>query len=189
MIYIIAVLLPELRNSRAARQAALTIQNTIDPNRDLRRHNQALEIADTVENKLNLADELMSRGQAEDAARLYQDCLDGAYATDPAIMLKCAKAYFAADDHARTRRILETLIENNPDYRSEEGHLLYARTLESLGEIDLALGEYAALCVYYSGPETKCCYGMLLKSQGRQSEARALFHRFSPVHRRPRRTP
>ncbi|HEV2213417.1 MAG TPA: tetratricopeptide repeat protein, partial [Gammaproteobacteria bacterium] len=63
----------------------------------------------------------------------------------------------------------------NPGVKSQEAHLLYARTLEALGETDKALKEYAAVCRYFSGLEANCRYALLLKQQGRQAEARELF--------------
>jgi hypothetical protein len=51
------------------------------------------------------------------------------------------------------------LINKNPDFRSADGHLLYARTLEALGETLKAEEEYQALSSYYAGPQaaTPCC--------------------------------
>lgn len=53
--------------------------------------------------------------------------------------------------------------------------MLYARSLEELGEIDKAMEEYQALCQYYSGAEAKCRYGLLLKRQGKIAEATQIF--------------
>ena len=67
------------------------------------------------------------------------------------------------------------LIEQNPDYRSDEGHLLYARALEGAGEDDKALREYAAVSDYYSGPQARCYYGILLEKRGLDHQARRQF--------------
>jgi hypothetical protein len=72
---------------------------------------------------------------------------------------------------------LDTLKEKNPDFRSADGHLLYARAKEQLGDIEDAVHEYEALASYYPGPEPACRLGLIFKSQGDVERARELFQR------------
>ena len=59
---------------------------------------------------------------------------------DPHLLLELATAYFAADQFTQSKTTLETLIEKNPDFKSHEGHLLYARSLEKSGSSDRLQG-------------------------------------------------
>jgi hypothetical protein len=175
LIYVVAVLLPELRKSRAAHDAARSLRKTIDPDADVRARSQAVEISDTVDNRLKLGDELMEVGQFGEAVKQYESALDGIYEDDPGILEKVAGALFAGGRFQDTKLTLEYLKQKNPDYQSQEGHLLYARAAEANGETDEALSEYDAVGAYYVGYEAKYRHGLCLKCAGHDGEARQLF--------------
>lgn len=175
LIYLFVAVLPDIGDSPAARRASSTLRNTIDPNRNLRNHSRDLKISDTVENRLKLAGELVKKGDFAGAASLYEKCLNGVFEHDPVVMLGLAQAHFGMEKYDQVKETLEKLIAENPDFKSQEGHLLYARTLEALGETDAAVDEYRVLADYYSGAEAKCRYAVLLQRVGRQEEAQQLF--------------
>ncbi len=174
VIYVAAVALPEIQKSRAARQAGEVVRKTIDPGRRMRQRAEALVVSDTVENKMKLADELLAAGDPASAIALYRACLEGVFADDPDILLRLGHARFVIEDYRGAKAALDRLAKDNADFRSEAVHLLYARVLEGVGETDTALAEYMAVCRYYSGPEAKCRYAMLLKSIGRMAESKTL---------------
>jgi len=72
------------------------------------------------------------------------------------------------------RATLDEAIQRNPNFRSPEGHLLYARALEDSGRTDEALAEYQAVASYYAGAEARVRYGLLLDKAGRQAEAKTV---------------
>jgi len=72
--------------------------------------------------------------------------------------------------------VLDRLIQANPDFKSPDGHMFYARALEELGDTDAAFEEYRVLAGYYPGVEAKCRYALLLKQRGQNDEARELFN-------------
>jgi hypothetical protein len=86
--------------------------------------------------------------------------------------------------------MLDDLIRRNPDFKSPDGHLLYARTLEAEGNVVKALEEFAALSEYYPGAEAGVRYARLLVSAGQrplaQQTLKALLDRakFAPAHYR-----
>ena len=53
--YLLIEVLPEMRNSRAARRAVVGLGEVLDPNRALRESEAGLEVADTADNKRHLA--------------------------------------------------------------------------------------------------------------------------------------
>jgi hypothetical protein len=105
-------------------------------------------------------------------------------------MLGIARAQFEKGDATATRSTLDDLIRVNPDFRSQEGHLLYARALESEGNVAKALEEYKALAPGYPGAEAAVRYAQLLKSQGQRDESRKIARevvdqaRIAPAHYR-----
>lgn len=172
--YLIVEVLPELRNSRGARRAAGRVRSAFDPTRERRELEATLALSDTVRNRTALAEECLHLRDFARAAELYQSCLKGRDAGDPHLLLGLANAQFGGGDAAAARTTLETLIASNPDFRSEHGHLLYARSLEALGEIDAALHEYAALAETFAGEEGRGRYAALLERAGRVEDARRI---------------
>ena len=119
-----------------------------------------------------------------------KQALTGLYEHDPNLMLGIARAQFGKGDAAAARATLDELIRLNPDFKSPEGHLLYARSLEEEGNIDKAIEEYRVLAGSYPGAEAAVRYAQLLKSQGRGEEARKVARdlleqaRIAPAHYR-----
>ena len=175
LVYFLLEVLPDLRRSRAGRQTASKLLKAIDPHHDLKARANALEISDNVDNRLQLAKECVAEGLYEQAVDLYSSTLTGLYANDPHIMLQLAEALFYNGDYAKAKSTLEELIAANPDFKSSEGHLLFARTLEALEENKAALHEYETLVSYFVGYEAKCRYALLLKKLGHTEKAYALF--------------
>jgi hypothetical protein len=186
--YALAHLAPELFGSWGVRRTARRVVQFIDPQRDQRKLSANLERADTVENRVALARELIDKRDFAPAKELLQQCLAGINATAPDLMLSLARAQFGLGEFAEARNTLESLIKANPDFRSADGHLLYARTLEALGDADAALTEYAVVKDEFSGEEARFAYAELLVKQGRFNEARAQFEeimqrtRIAPKH-------
>ncbi len=74
---------------------------------------------------------------------------------------------------------MDRLIQENPEFKSQDGHLLYARCLKSLEENEAALEEYKVLAGYYTGAEAKCRYALVLKKLGKTEQAQILFKEIS----------
>ena len=130
-VYFFVEVLPDLRNSRASRRALRGIRSTLDPEADLRRAENAMKVTGDVASRQKYADELVRLGRASDAVPIYQNCLTGMFADDPKLLLGYAQAQFAANDPSGARGTLDELIRKNPEFKSPDGHLLYARALEA----------------------------------------------------------
>jgi hypothetical protein len=117
------------------------------------------------------------------------------YAHDANLMLGLAKAQFAKGDATAARTTLDDLIRLNPDFRSPDGHLLYARALEAEGNVQKALEEYKVLAPSYPGAEAAVRYAQLLQAQGRREEAQKVARelleqaRIAPGHYRKAQRP
>lgn len=173
--YFFAELLPNLGQSRTARKALRTAHDRIDPERRKREATRQLDVADTLDNRRRLALESFNSGDYQQAAELYRSGLRGLYATDPELMLGLARSQFALNLHTEARQTLDALIAANPDFRSNDGHLLYARCLEALGDIPGAIHEYEALVEGFPGEEARVRFGLLLKREGRTAQASEIF--------------
>ena len=172
--YVLVELLPDLFGGRAGWRARAGMQRMIDPNRDLRRASAEVEISGNVDARRRLAEELLERGQYEQATAVCEGGLKGVFEHDPTLLLCLARARFAEQDYASARAALERLMQNNPDFKSADMHLLYARTLDALGALEEAEREYAAVAPGYPGAEGRLRYALLLKRRGKQEEGRRI---------------
>jgi hypothetical protein len=171
IVYAGVEILPELMRNRTSRRAMRGIRTTIDPEGDLRRAENAMKVTGDVASRQRYADELVRLGRAAEGVAIYKNCLTGVFADDPKLLLGFAHAQFAAEDVAGARQTLDELIQKNPDFKSADGHLLYARSLEAEGQDEKALSEYATLAEYYPGAEATVRYAKLLRRSGQETLA------------------
>ena len=188
--YIVVELLPDVFRSRTAQRTARGIKKAMDPTADLRRYENEARVTGNVAAKQRYAEELTRQERYDDAIAQYKQALTGLYEHDPNLMLGVARAQFGKGDAGSARATLDELIRMNPDFKSPEGHLLYARSLEEEGNIDKAIEEYRVLASSYPGAEAAVRYAQLLNSQGRSDEARKVARdlleqaRIAPAHYR-----
>lgn len=174
-VYLIVEVLPDLQRSRAARRAGGSVLDTLDPNRGVRRTAEKLEISNNIDNTIAHANQCMKRGRLDEAIEVLQAARKGIFEDDPKLLLAVAIAQFEKGLFSETVATLDHLIAKNPGFKSADGHLLYARALEGLGNTDKALAEYTVLADYYPGPEARCRYGVFLKQLHRPDEAKEQF--------------
>ena len=172
LAYIIVEILPELQNDFRARRALRGVRRTLNPDGDLRRRQMEHQLSGSVDAARHLASELMEKGRYAEAATHYRTALSGIYEHDPDLLLGLATAQFGDGDAAASKQTLDTLKETNPEYRSPDGHLLYAKSLEELGNLERAEEEYAALAGHYPGVEARIRYAQLLEHLDKQDMAR-----------------
>jgi hypothetical protein len=188
--YVLVEIVPGLLNNRGTRRAVRGVKRALDPEQDLRRFElEARQIGD-VASRQRYADELVRQGRLAEAVAVYTQALAGLYQSDPNLLLGLARAQYAMGAFGAARATLDQLIAQNPQFRSADGHLLYARALEAEGQRERALEEYAALVKYYAGAEAPLRYAQFLRTLGRQEEARRVLHdliehaRLAPRHYR-----
>ncbi len=190
LAYIAVEILPGIFGSRTARRTRASMQRLIDPDRDLRQAAAAVEISGNVDARRRFAQELYERGEYSKAAATYEGGLRGIFEHDPTLLLGLSQTQFAAGDFAGARAALERLIQHNPEFKSAEGHLLYARALEAQNVLDEAEHEYAAVAPGYPGAEARLRYALLLKRRGKLDEARRILKdlldgaKLAPAHYR-----
>ena len=172
LAYFIVEILPEMTGSRTGRKVQRNLQKIVNPDKNLKEAMNNYSISATVENAIRLAEASLEKGLYAEAKNLYEKSLTGIHEHDPAMMHGLARAEFGLNNCQRCRELLDDLIANNPGYKNAQAHLLYARTLEELGQTKEALHEYEALDRYFSGPEASYRYALLLKKTDQQEKAR-----------------
>jgi hypothetical protein len=167
LAYAVVEVLPQLLGGRAARRAHSGVRRMIDPDRELRRAADEVAISGNVDARRRLAEELFERGRYDAAIEVYEGGLKGIFEHDPTLLLGSARAHFSGQDFGAARAALERLTLHNPDFKSADAQLLYARTLEAQDALDEAERVYADLAPGYPGAEARLRYALLLKRRGK----------------------
>lgn len=175
LAYLIVELLPDLMSNRRARSAIHGVRKTLNPGADLRHRQREHQLSGSVDAARHLANELIESGHFDEAIEHYESALTGLYEHDPDLMLGLARAQFGNKQYEGARKSLELLMQKNPDFRSPDGHLLYARAVEACGDDEKALDEYQAVAGYYAGAEAPLRYGLILERLGNEEAALAEF--------------
>ena len=162
LVYFLMVWLPDARGSVQGRLVARGVQKLLDPSRELRDAQEALDVAATPANRLRLADALLNAGRASEAVVQYQAVLAGIYADDPQVRIHLARALVEAGQPNEARVLLDKLIAEQPKLKSAEGHLVYARAVAALGDRERAREEFESLVSYYAGLEARARYAEVL---------------------------
>ena len=173
--YVIIELIPEWLASPGGQRFKKAIGKAIDPEKNLKAAQKACERVDTLQNRINLAEQYFQLQRYQEARDIYALSLTSVYAEDPQILMGIAKAEFGLNNADATLAFLDKLKAANPTFKSPEGHLLYARALEGAGRIPEAINEYNALNSYYPSPEPACRLAQLYKAQGEKGLATELF--------------
>lgn len=176
IIYYLVEVFPGSREQRSANRAARKLAQVLQPDADLRKRVEELEICGSVDNKLALAAECVNQQMHPEAARLYESCLNGVYASDGAILFGLARALVEAGEWGKAGTALGRLKSNAPKFRPLEARLLEARLLEGRGENDAALSAYRRLIPVFVGLEARYRYASFLLRQGREDAAMEVFN-------------
>jgi hypothetical protein len=195
LAYLVIELLPEFSGSITGQRAVRQVKHTLNPGAELRHHEAAWQQSPNVDNSRRYAEALLDAGRAEEAQDVIGQALTGMFATEPTLLLLRAKIEFADGQAARAAATLEDLQEHNPDFRSAEGHLLYARALEAENRVDEAIREYSSVSGYYPGVEARYRLALCLKANGSEKAADEEFKsilndaRLAPAHFRKSQKP
>lgn len=168
-VYLFAVVLPEWRRRQGyragARPGARGLQGRL---RDLE---QAVALADTVENRSELAAAYCEDGRYVLARQCYESCLRGLYANDPHLLFGLAKACYGEGDLVRAQAALDRIAPGDmPEYATER-ELLRAKLLAALGQYEQAVAAFRDVAPRASSPEAWWRLASLLATLGRDGEA------------------
>ena len=176
VIYYFVEVFPGSREHRVAHKTARKLVKALEPDAELKRRAAELEICGSVDNKRALAEECMNHQMYAEALRLYESCLQGAFANDAAILLGLARTAIEARDWNQAREALDRLKAAAPKTRPLDVRLLEARMLEGRGETDCALGAYRELIPIFVGLEARYRYADLMSRLGQHAAATEMFN-------------
>lgn len=174
--YLVIELIPEFSNSISGQRAVRNVKKTLNPGASLRQHEAAWTQSPNVDNSRRYAEALLESGKMAEAEDVINGALKGLFETEPTLLLMKARLQFENGQTDEVVKSLKALQENNPDFRSAEGHLLYARALEAEKRIDDAIREYSAVSGYFPGVEARYRLALCLDAAGNSSAAKAEYN-------------
>jgi hypothetical protein len=171
LIYLFAVLIPEWMGGRTARTLGTVAQKALDPERDYRAAKAALEDAETVGNRMRLAQAAAALGRWDEAEAAWAQCVTGQFKDDPVVLLGHANALLELDRPAEALKRLEALSTLGKENDTGPVALAYARAYEALGRPDEADAPFRFAADRIPGLEAACRYAAFLAKTGKKAEA------------------
>ena len=184
IVYFLVIYLPNSRLEHGARRAVAVAARTLDPTRELRAARDAFEYTPTAQNQMRLAGALLESGQALEAARNYDACLKGPFASDLEIRLGAARAYFSCERYAETITHLEFIRRSNADFRPEQVSLLLAQALGGAGRASEARAEFESAVARFGSFESRAEYAIWAAAAGDTPTAARLHVELDDASRR-----
>lgn len=167
--YFIVEILPTLQHNRHVRTAKEQIAQKMDPERELRAAQGQLDIADTMANRIRVADALTELGRHKEALPLYQR--GAGPRPDFRTGERLARSLYLNDRNDEALSVLDVLPRVTGQSDIDRTKLLRARILEDMGRSDEALELYTEIMDRMPGDEARCRCAALLLKVGRKSEA------------------
>ncbi len=171
LIYFFAVIVPELMGGRTARNLGAATRQALDPERDYRNALKALEDAETVGNRMRVAQAAAALGKWKDAEAQWAQAANGHWADDPAILMGHAEALLELGRYDEALKRLEQLRAQGREGSTPQATLAFARAYDGLGRKDEADAAYRACVDRVPGLEAGGRYVAFLAKVGRKTDA------------------
>jgi hypothetical protein len=172
IVYLVAIIIPAMTGSTAARRMAQGARATLDPGREYREATAAVDLAPTVHNQMRLAKAAAALGRHEEAEQLYGAAASGIHAEDPVLLLGRASALIELGRFDAALGLLERLGQDEEKGRSPQAALALGRAYEGLGRTSEADTAYQWAAGRMPGLEGLARYAAFLARNDRQAEAR-----------------
>lgn len=182
--YFLLEIMPGLQGNRHVRTARAKAVQALNPEREVRAARDALDLADTIANRIRLGDALSALGRYDEALAPYRDALARTPEPDPRTEAKLARALFETGGSAEALTLLDAMTPPSTQSERDRLSLLRARVLGELDRKDEAREIYADIVTRMPGEEARCRYAALLLDQGFGPKARAVLEEVEARMRR-----
>lgn len=174
IVYLLAIVLPELLGGRAARRLSAAARETLDPSRTYREAKAAHDDSPAVANAMRLAHAAGALGRHDEAERLYSTAAQGIHADDPVLLLGRANALIELGRPAEALEILERLGKDVDRGRTPQAAVALGRAYEALGRYGEADTAYDWAATHLPGLEGLGRYAAFMARTGRREEAETM---------------
>lgn len=171
IVYLAAIVLPELLGGRAARKVRSAARHALDPEREYRTAKAAADESPTTGARMRLAAAAAGLGRWTEAEELYRLAAIGIHEDDPALLTGRARALVELNRPAEALPLLQRLAALG-EARTPQAALLEGRVHEALGHDTEADAAYQWAAGRLPGLEALARYAAFLAKSGRRDEAR-----------------
>lgn len=175
LIYYFVEVFPQSREHRHVHKTARKLVKALQPDADLKRRAEEVEVCGSIDNKMALAKECVEHQMHAEAISLYESCLHGPFANDGNLLFNLAQAAIDGSFWDKAETTISRLKIDNSSLRPLEVRLLEARLLEGRKNTDGALAIYRELIPEFVGMEARYRYGELLSRLGQHEAANHVF--------------
>lgn len=173
LVYLVAVIGPELFGGRTARRLGDAARETLDPHREYREAKTAYAETPTVRNQSRLAAAEAQLGHYAEAERLYAEAAHGVHAEDPVLLLGRANALLELNRPDEALQLLH-MLSQDPEGRTPAASLAQGRAYEALGRVSEAEAAYDWAAGRLPGLEGLARQAAFLAKTGRKPQAQEL---------------
>ena len=153
-------------------------------NERVRIRRDQLADANTVRNRLALADELHNAGLFDDECEVLSEGLRGVFKDDATLRMPLAQAHLDAGRAGEAAEILATTVPERSSDSQFQLSLLQARVAAGLGNTADAEQQYGQLIIRQRSEGPRYYYAELLLHQGSHDEALAILRDIQHRYRR-----
>src|SRR3954447_9882420 len=117
VVYCFAIYLPQLRSARGGMKAARTVQDIVDPHRELHEATAEYDRTPTAYNRARLAGALLAKGHVDEAIEHYRAAASGPYDSDAAFLAGLAGAESAGGRHGAFESVIAQDASTEAQYK------------------------------------------------------------------------
>lgn len=158
IVYFFAIYLPSSRLEYGAKRAMTSAVKMLDPQRSIREAKAAFDELPTAQNQLRLAEAQLELGFPEEAAKNYEACLKGPFASSLEIKFGAARALVECQRYQEAITHLEAIQSIDPLFRSAAVLLLLARSYAGVGRNSEARSAFEAAVTRFGTFEARAEY-------------------------------
>lgn len=167
----IIYLITQVYNQRDADTITKNITNIINPTKKIKDLEGQLELADTYQNRVDLADAYLQLGNYENAINNYKAALDGNFQNDLYVIKQMVEAFYKLNDFESVVTYAEK-IGAHSEFNTSRTQFLYGLALKALGKLEDAEQNLSAIDIRFSHYNERVVYAKFLIEIGKTSNAK-----------------
>jgi hypothetical protein len=148
--------------------------NIVNPSGRIKELEKKFNFSDTFATRTALADAYLESGMHEKAIELYEPALNGLFSNNEHVVNQLILAYYHVKRYADVVRIAPR-IENTLNFQKSKANLLYALSLEQVGNLNEAEKQFMNMNHRFSNFEARYNYGEFLLRDKREDHAALIF--------------
>jgi len=142
----------------------------VSPAARIRRLEQNLQLTNTFNNRVLLANAYMLAGRTDEAIELYSTSLTGAFEENEYVIHRLIAAYYQTGRYEELIGLARK-IYMKPGFIRSQAHLFYARALDQSGDAVGAEKEFCKMKGRFADFQARYQYALFLQRAGRGGEA------------------